>query len=175
MSWGYLYCSHVLIQESFCKITVQDRDTAFYKQYSNLLIMIDSRLPTTRSRLAMSAYLSPYSHTGAPNPHPNTDPYAPLRSSGLSTLEAMGYDPETMVERGVVWAEDQDPFGHVMQSQYMHFLGTCFRRVMESYDGILTEDEYEDMIHARRVVPVIRNYKLDIRRQVEYPDAVSKL
>ncbi|KAK8089872.1 hypothetical protein PG997_004833 [Apiospora hydei] len=85
----------------------------------------------------------------------------------------MGYDPATMVERGVVWAEDQDPFGHVMQSQYMHFLGTCFHRVMESYDEHLTEQEYDDMIHARTVVPVVRRYELDIRRQVKYPDSVS--
>lgn len=64
-------------------------------------------------RQAESAYQSPYSHAGAPGPHPNTDPYAELRASALSTLEAMGYDPKSMAERGVVWAEDQDPFGHV--------------------------------------------------------------
>jgi hypothetical protein len=127
---------------------------------------------TRVTRLADSAYLSPYSHSGAPKPHPNTDPYAPLRASALSTLEALGYDPSTMVERGVVWAEDQDPFGHVMHSQYMHFLGTCFHRFMESYDEFLSEQEYDDMIHARTVVPVLRKYELDIRRQVKYPDSV---
>ncbi|ETS74344.1 hypothetical protein PFICI_14210 [Pestalotiopsis fici W106-1] len=74
-----------------------------------------------------------------------------------------------MVERGVLWAEDQDPFGHVMQSQYMHFLGTCFHRVMESYDEFLSQQEYDDMIHAKSVVPAIRKYDLDIRRQVKYP------
>lgn len=97
------------------------------------------------------------------------------RARALSTLEAMGYDPKTMVERGVVWAEDQDPFGHVMQSQYMHFLGTCFHRVMESYDEFLSEKEYDDMIHARTVVPAIRKYELDIRRQVKYPDSVRTI
>ncbi|KAF2726463.1 hypothetical protein EJ04DRAFT_571246 [Polyplosphaeria fusca] len=125
-----------------------------------------------KSRLAESAYLSPYAHTGAPAPHPNTDPYAPLRAQALATLEAMGYDPATMVERGVVWAEDQDPFGHVMHSQYMHFLGTCFHRVMESYDEFLSEAEYNDMIQGKGVVPVVRKYELDIRRQVKYPDTL---
>ncbi|KAF2815231.1 uncharacterized protein BDZ99DRAFT_459162 [Mytilinidion resinicola] len=91
--------------------------------------------------------------SGPRTPHPDTDPYAPLHGSALSTLKAMGYDPKTMNERGVVWAEDQDPFGHVMQSQYTHFLGTCFHRVMESYDNALSEDEYNDMVFARNVVP----------------------
>ncbi|KAI1384496.1 uncharacterized protein F4822DRAFT_415370 [Hypoxylon trugodes] len=125
-----------------------------------------------RSRLSESAYASPYSHVGAPSPHPNTDPYAPLRSQALATLEAMGYDPATMVERGVVWAEDQDPFGHMMHSQYTHFFGTCIHRVMESYDEWLSEEEYDDMINARNVVPVLRRYTMDIRRQVKYPDSL---
>jgi acyl-CoA thioesterase FadM len=84
----------------------------------------------------------------------------------------MGYEPKTMVERGVLWAEDQDPFGHVMQSQYMHFFGACFHRIMESYDEFLSEQEYEDMINARTVIPAVRKYDLDIRRQVKYPDSV---
>ncbi|KAI1654044.1 hypothetical protein F4813DRAFT_393195 [Daldinia decipiens] len=126
----------------------------------------------SRSRLAESAYQSPYSSAGAPRLHPNGDPYASLRSQALSTLEAMGYNPKTMVERGVVWAEDQDPFGHVMHTQYMHFFGQCFYRVMESYDEFLSEQEYDDMINAKTVIPVIRRYNLDIRRQVKYPDSL---
>ncbi|KAK8046185.1 hypothetical protein PG996_014249 [Apiospora saccharicola] len=127
---------------------------------------------TSESRLAQSSYLSPYSRAGAPPQTDFSDPYQPLRAQALATLEAMGYDPATMVERGVVWAEDQDPFGHVMQSQFMHFMGTCFHRVMESYGEHLTEREYDDMIHARTVVPVVRRYELDLRRQVKYPDSL---
>ena len=134
---------------------------------------MDRPTSSVSSRLSQSAYNSPYSHAGAPGPHPNADPYAPLRTRALATLEAMGYDPQTMVERGVLWAEDQDPFGHVMQSQYMHFLGTCFHRVMESYDEFLSETEYNDMILAKSIAPVIRKYELDIKRQVKYPDSVS--
>ncbi|KAH7110905.1 hypothetical protein B0J11DRAFT_599212 [Dendryphion nanum] len=128
--------------------------------------------PPCLSRLAESAYNSPYTRAGAPTPHPNTDPYAPLRAQALATLESMGYDPLTMVERGVVWAEDQDPFGHVMQSQYMAYMGVCFHRVMESYAEFLSDEEYNNMILAKTVVPVVRKYELDIRRQVKYPDAL---
>jgi len=135
--------------------------------------MPDNNSPASTSRLSQSAYNSPYSHSGAPGPHPNTvDPYAALRRRALSTLEAMGYDPATMVERGVLWAEDQDPFGHVMQSQYMHFLGTCFHRVMESYDEFLSSQEYTDMISGKTVIPTARKFDLDVRRQVKYPDSV---
>ena len=84
----------------------------------------------------------------------------------------MGYDPKTMVERGVVWAEDQDPYGHVMHSQYIHFFGMCVHRVTESYDEFLDEQEYNDMILGKRVVPVVKKYELDIRRPVVYPDSV---
>lgn len=46
-------------------------------------------------RLADSAYLSPYSHAGAPNPHPNTDPYADLHGCARSPFEDMGYSLKT--------------------------------------------------------------------------------
>ncbi|KAJ4386145.1 hypothetical protein N0V93_009038 [Gnomoniopsis smithogilvyi] len=120
-----------------------------------------SFLPKRKTRLAESAYFSPYSDAGAPKPHPNVDAdaYAALRASAISSLEAMGHDPNTMIERGVAWAEDQDPFGHVTHSQYMHFLGTYFHRVMESYDEHLSEQEYDDMINARTVIPVLRKYQ----------------
>jgi hypothetical protein len=116
--------------------------------------------------------IHPASHTGAPRRHSNSDHYAHLRAQAIWTLEATGFDSCTMVERGVVWAEDQDPFGHVMQSRYMQFLGMCFHRVMESYDEYLSETEYEDMLGDKSVVPMVSKYELEIKRQVTYPDAV---
>ncbi|KAH9988514.1 hypothetical protein F4779DRAFT_638380 [Xylariaceae sp. FL0662B] len=128
---------------------------------------------TNASRLAQSAYDSPYSRSGAPSsPHPTGDPYAPLRARALSTLAEMGYDSNTMIERGVLWAEDQDPFGHVKQSRFMHFSGIGFHRTMESWDEYLSRQEYDDMIHSKSVMPVVRNYELQIRRQVKYPDSL---
>ena len=49
-----------------------------------------SPAPSHSKRLAESACLSPYVHAGTPTPHPNTDPYAALRTSALTTLETMG-------------------------------------------------------------------------------------
>ena len=134
--------------------------------------MVNDKAAPVNHRLAKSAYNSPSTRAGAPGSHPNTDPYATLRAKALKTLEGMGYDPATMAEHGVVWAEDQDPFGHVMQSQFMRFFGVCFHRVMESYADYLDEEEYEGMVRAKTVVPVMRRYELSINRQVKYPDAV---
>lgn len=110
--------------------------------------------PTAASGWADSAYLSP---SGAPQPHPNTDPYAALCARVLSPLEAMGYEPKTMAEGGVVWAEDQDPSSYVIRSYYLHFLGVCSHCFMESYDEWFSEKEYNDIIHARNMIPIIRN------------------
>ncbi|KAI1773162.1 hypothetical protein F4818DRAFT_443520 [Hypoxylon cercidicola] len=43
---------------------------------------------------------------------------------------------------------------------------------MESFDQFLSKEEYDDMIHARTVIPVLRKYEVDIRRLVRYPDLV---
>ncbi|RCI16292.1 hypothetical protein L249_1859, partial [Ophiocordyceps polyrhachis-furcata BCC 54312] len=125
------------------------------------------------ARLAESSYLSPYSRLGAPDrAHPNTDPYAPLRTRALATLEAMGFDPNLMVEHGVLWADHQDPYGHVMHSQYMNFLGATFWRTLESYDEFLTHEECDNMVQAKTVIPALKKYELDIKRQVKYPDSL---
>jgi hypothetical protein len=81
-------------------VTIED---AVRKHRDSAVVnMVDDNSSSHVSRLAQSAYNSPYSHTGAPSPHPNTNPYAPLRTKALATLESMGHDPETMVERGVL-------------------------------------------------------------------------
>ena len=134
--------------------------------------MPDTTARPTSARLAASLYNSLYSQAGAPAPHPNTDPYAPLRARALSTLKAMGFDPNTMVEHGVLWAEHQDLYGHVMQSQFMQFAGACFFRVMESYDEHLSKQECDDLIQGKSVIPAVRKYELNIRRQLRYPDAM---
>lgn len=127
-------------------------------------------------RLTDSDYLSPYFRSGAPNlsnRNSEHDKYAGLRAKALKTLEAMAFEPQTMVERGVAWAEDQDPFGHVMHTQYLHYFGLCWQRVMESYREFLSEDDYQGMISAKTVIPVVNKYELRIKRQVKYPDSVS--
>jgi hypothetical protein len=123
-------------------------------------------------RLAQSAYHSPYTRAGAPTPHPNSDPYTSLRRQALATLESMGYDPETMTERGVKWGEDLEPYD---KSQYMAFLGTCFHRITESHDKFLSDEEYNNMTQRKTVFTKIKNFELQIRRGVRYPDSVSTM
>lgn len=125
--------------------------------------------------LEASQYFSPYTRSGAPGVSISTevaDPYAPLRKKALETLEAMGFDPVTMVERGVAWAEDQDPFGHVMHSQYQHYFGLCWQRSMEFYGAFLTEQEYRDMLSGKGIIPVLGGYEIRFKRQVTHPDVV---
>lgn len=109
-------------------------------------------VPSRSKQLVDAAYPSPYSY--APRSQPNTDPYTDLCASALSPRKAMGYDPKTMAERGVVLAEDQDqdPFRHVMHSQYIRFLGACFHRSTEGYDEWLSIQEEDDLIHARTLI-----------------------
>lgn len=124
------------------------------------------------ARLAASAGMSPYGRAGAPGPHPNTDPYESLRARALSTLEAMGFDPDTMVEHAVLWAEHQDPFGHVMNAQFVSFMGASWIRVMESYDEFLSAEELDGVMNGKTVAPMVRRFDLEIKRQVKYPDVV---
>ncbi|KAI8943920.1 hypothetical protein F4801DRAFT_573434 [Xylaria longipes] len=59
-----------------------------------------------------------------------------------------------------------------MHSQYMHWAGSCMFRVMEGYDEWLTKGEVDDMIQSKNIMIVVKKYKLDIRRQVKYPDSL---
>ncbi|PGH05423.1 hypothetical protein GX51_02947 [Blastomyces parvus] len=126
----------------------------------------------TLSRLAESSYQSPYGRSGAPPLHPNADLYATLRGRALATLEAMGFDPKSMVEHGIHWAEHQDPYGHVNHAQMVRFLGECWFRLLESYEEFLSREEVDGMIAAKTIVPLVRKSELDIRRQVFYPDVL---
>ena len=121
--------------------------------------------PTFPTRLSASSYNSPTSQ-GAENP------YTPLRSSVISTATSMGYDPTTMTERGLVWAEDQDPFGHVMNTAYPHFLSLGNFRVSESFEQWLGPAEYMNMIQGKKISPLVRKYEIDLKRVVSYPDAL---
>jgi hypothetical protein len=104
------------------------------------------------------------------DPHP--DPYASLRRQALATLEAMGYDPETMTERGLKWGDDLDPWD---KTAYMAYLGTCFHRVTESHDQFLSDEEYNNMTNRKTVITKSKNFELKVRKGVSYPDSVSTI
>lgn len=68
--------------------------------------------PKFSSELEASSYQSP--DGGAA--------YAPLRKKVIETVVAMGYDRATMVECGVNWSDDHDPFQHVKNHAYPHYV-----------------------------------------------------
>ncbi|GAD94983.1 hypothetical protein SNOG_08574 [Paecilomyces variotii No. 5] len=118
-------------------------------------------------------YFSPYGRAGAEAPHPNyIDEWTLRRTRALRTLEAMGYEPQTMAEIGVTFAEDQDPCGHVTTAQYIPYFVPCWYRAQESITEFLSPEEYQDMIRGRSVIPVMKNYELAFQRQVKYLDAL---
>lgn len=98
--------------------------------------------------------------------------YKPLRESVIKTAVAMGYDPATMAEHGVVWADDQDPFGHVKNHGFSHFVSCCNFRVFESFEAQLG-DKYQDLLKAKGVGIMSKSLSVDLKRPVSYPDSVS--
>jgi hypothetical protein len=106
--------------------------------------------------------------------HPNGGgAYAPLREIIIKTATAMGYDEATMSEHGIVWADDQDPFGHVLGAAYPHFGAVCNFRLFESFAEQL-KDKYEDLVKARGVGVVTKSFETELMRPVSYPDSVSR-
>ena len=98
--------------------------------------------------------------------------YAPLREKVVAQATAMGYDVPTMTEHGVVWADDQDPFGHVGGATYIHLLFKCNFRLFESFAKTL-KHKYEGLFRATEVGVMTKTYATDLKRQVTYPDCVS--
>lgn len=125
------------------------------------------------ARLLSTSYHSPYTRSGAPALPASQDPYAKLRARALQTLEAMGFDPDTMVEHGVLFAEHQDPFGHVSNAQFLAFFGQTWMRVTDAYGQYLSKEELDGIYQAKTVVPMVRRFELEIKRQVKFPDSVS--
>ncbi|KAF9871771.1 hypothetical protein CkaCkLH20_10705 [Colletotrichum karsti] len=119
-----------------------------------------SRKPFS-SRLEASSYHAP---GGGPA-------YTALREKLVKQIIEQGYDADTMLEHGVVWADDQDPFGHVMGVAYSRFAAACNFRVVESFEAQLG-DKVDDFINAKNVGMIVKEYTVDMKRQVSYPDSI---
>ncbi|KAI0433156.1 hypothetical protein F5Y09DRAFT_299833 [Xylaria sp. FL1042] len=50
------------------------------------------------------------------------DSYMLPSRNALCTLEAIGYDPKTMIKRGIIWAKDQDPSDYITNTSTVHAL-----------------------------------------------------
>ena len=118
---------------------------------------------TPLSPLALSSYLSPSR---------GPEVYGAARERTVARATAMGYDPASMTEHGVVWADDQDPFGHVANATFPRYVSCCGFRLFESFAAQLGPAAYQDLLRARGIGVIVREYSLEIRRPVRYPDAL---
>lgn len=72
-----------------------------------------------------------------------------------------------------MWADDQDPFGHIMNAGFSHFASSCNFRVFESFEAQLG-DKINDFINAKGIGVMVKQFTVDIKRPVSYPDSVSR-
>ncbi|GAP93056.1 putative protein [Rosellinia necatrix] len=97
--------------------------------------------------------------------------YKPLREKIVSQALAQGYDESTMMEHGVSWADDQDPWGHIMNAGYPHFASASNFRLFESFEEHLKE-KFQDLMKVRGIGVIVKTTTLDIKRPVSYPDSI---
>ncbi|KAF4815957.1 hypothetical protein CGCSCA5_v006911 [Colletotrichum siamense] len=119
------------------------------------------KIKTFTSRLEASSYHAPGGGAA----------YQPLRESLIKNILEQGYDEETMIEHGVVWADDQDPFGHIMNAGFSHFASSCNFRVFESFEAQLG-DKINDFMNAKGIGVMVKKFTVDIKRPVSYPDSI---
>ncbi|KAH8645582.1 hypothetical protein BGZ60DRAFT_392540 [Tricladium varicosporioides] len=97
--------------------------------------------------------------------------YEFLRKNVVETALAMGYDKQTMVECGVSWSDDHDPFKHVKNAAYPHYVNQCNFRVFESFEEQLGE-RFEDLMNTRHIGVMVKTYTINLKRPVKYPDSL---
>lgn len=101
--------------------------------------------------------------------------YAPLRERVVETATAMGYDAATMVECGVSWSDDHDPFQRVKNAAYVHYVNQCKFREFQSFEPYLGKENFQDMLNLKRIGPVVKGYTVDLKSPVKFPDSVRVL
>lgn len=99
--------------------------------------------------------------------------YKPLREKIVSEALEQGYDEASMIEHGVVWADDQDPWGHIMNARFPHYTSACNFRLFESFEEHL-KDKFQDLMKVRGIGVIVKSSTLNIKRPVTYPDSVSQ-
>lgn len=105
--------------------------------------------------------------------HPDRNgPYEPLREATILAMLERGIEYNTLSENLLSWADDQDPFGHVMAQAHAHYAGNCFVRLLESFQAHL-KDNFSDFMSGHGIGPMTNQFTLKIKRVVKYPDLVS--
>ncbi|RYP77229.1 hypothetical protein DL771_001278 [Monosporascus sp. 5C6A] len=97
--------------------------------------------------------------------------YKPLREKIVRQALEQGYHEATMMEHGVVWADDQDPWGHIMNAGFPHYASACNFRLFESFEEHL-KDKFQDLMKVRGIGVIVKTSTLDIKRPVSYPDSI---
>ncbi|KAI1256612.1 hypothetical protein MGN70_001736 [Eutypa lata] len=97
--------------------------------------------------------------------------YKPLREKIVKQAIEQGYDEATMMEHGVVWADDQDPWGHIMNAGFPHYASACNFRLFESFEEHL-KDKFQDLMKVRGIGVIVKSSTIDIKRPVSYPDSI---
>ena len=118
--------------------------------------------------LAASSYLHPLDKAE------NTDG----RKRVVAQALAMGYEETTMVEYGLTWDRDVDPFGHgrIKGTALPPAFSAANQRVFESFAEHLGDSGYRDLMHGSSdgtVTAFARSWTTEFKRAVAYPDAVS--
>ncbi|ATZ47338.1 hypothetical protein BCIN_02g06280 [Botrytis cinerea B05.10] len=98
--------------------------------------------------------------------------YEPLREKMIAVALEMGYDRETMTECGVNWSDDQDPFKHVKNHGYMHYMTACNMRVVFSFEKWLGKERFDDFMNVRHIGCVVQSLTLNLKRPVKFPDSL---
>ena len=91
---------------------------------------------------------------------------------------ALGYEEATMVEYGLTWDRDVDPFGHgrVKGIALPPAFSAANQRMFESFAGDLGESGFRDLMHGSSngaITAFARSWTTEFRKAVSYPDAVS--
>ncbi|GES62056.1 hypothetical protein ATEIFO6365_0005003200 [Aspergillus terreus] len=111
------------------------------------------------SPLEASSYLHPERHVE----------FGALRQKTIQQMTERGIEYSTLAEHPVSWADDQDPFGHVMTQAYAHVNGKCFNRFLESFHEKL-QDEFPRFMSGRGIGPMTNKLNLTIKTPIKYPD-----
>lgn len=104
--------------------------------------------------------------------HPERDgEFGALQQKTIQQMMERGIEYSTLAEHPVSWAEDQDPFGHVMAQAYAHISAKCFTRFLESFHEKL-QDEFPKFMSGRGIGPMTNRYTMTIKTPIKYPDLV---
>jgi hypothetical protein len=100
-----------------------------------------------------------------------TGRFSQFREKIVQAMVERGIERSTLAEHGISWAEDQDPFGHVMAQTYPHICSKSCMRLVESFQEQL-KDRFPDFMAGRGISIMTNRYTQIGKRMVKYPDLV---